>query len=467
MNLRQRVLGRVEVKLTPNPFVKGLPFKQTLKLREGEIEIQAGEVSNQITLRVWVDANNPVIRLETESKQQFDVEVELEVWRTRERTLQGDELHSVYGLSDAPHPVIIYPDTVISNQKERIVWFHRNLTSIWPETLEIQGMKHWTDKVTDPLLNRTFGGLIKGKGLVSVDEMTLKSEKPQRQHTISIYTLTSQTDTEREWFEQLENVVSQVDAVDLEQARTKHQKWWDEFWHWSWIFVSGNEDAEMITRGYILQRFVNACGGRGDYPVKFNGSIFNVDGEDYDADYRNWGGPYWFQNTRLIYWPMIASGDFDLMMSLFQMYLSALPFAKECTSLYFGHSGAFFPETMYFWGAYANDNYGWDREGKHPSHIDNRYIRYYYSAGLELLAIMLDYYFYTSDDEFARTVLLPLAENIITFYDQHYPRDKHGKILFEPAQALETWLALWLRLVARPVSWRCWAYNSPSNAHAI
>ena len=33
----------------------------------------------------------------------------------------------------------------------------------------------------------------------------------------------------------------------------------------------------MVTRGYILQRFVTASAGRGNSPIKFNGSIFTVD----------------------------------------------------------------------------------------------------------------------------------------------------------------------------------------------
>ena len=63
----------------------------------------------------------------------------------------------------------------------------------------------------------------------------------------------------------------------------------------------GDSDAETLTRGYTLQRWINACGGRGAFPIKFNGSIFVVDNK-FDADYRAWGGGYWFQNTRLPYW---------------------------------------------------------------------------------------------------------------------------------------------------------------------
>ncbi len=75
-----------------------------------------------------------------------------------------------------------------------------------------------------------------------------------------------------------------------------------------------------------MQRWMNACGGRGNYPIKFNGSIFTVDPkytgkpESYSPDWREWGDRYWWQNTRLPYQPLPACGDFDLMRPLFRFY---------------------------------------------------------------------------------------------------------------------------------------------------
>ena len=56
-------LGRIRVSLSPNPFAKGKPFRQELKLRDGQIVITAGDA----TLRVFVDANAPVIYVTGES----------------------------------------------------------------------------------------------------------------------------------------------------------------------------------------------------------------------------------------------------------------------------------------------------------------------------------------------------------------------------------------------------------------
>jgi hypothetical protein len=159
----------------------------------------------------------------------------------------------------------------------------------------------------------------------------------------------------------------------------------------------------------------------------------------FDADYRRWGGPYWWQNTRLPYWSMLESGDFDLMKPLFRMYLEALDIRKFATETYYNHKGAFFPETLYFWGTYVDANYGRDRSELPLGMTQNRYIRYYWQSGLEISLMMLDYYAFTKDDAFLNETLLPVVSEVIDFYDYHWGRDENGKILFDPAMALETY----------------------------
>jgi hypothetical protein len=182
--------------------------------------------------------------------------------------------------------------------------------------------------------------------------------------------------------------------------------------------------------------------------------------EVYDADFRQWGGGYWFQNGRLAHWPMLAAGDFDLMQPFFRLYRDLLPFAEARTRLYYQHGGAFFPETMTFWGAMLNENYGYDRTGKTvslsdvpaavrgevtqaplpPGAVANSYICRYWQGGLELLAMMLDYHAQTQEEPFLHETLLPLARAILTFYREHYAQtDAAGRMILAPAQSLETW----------------------------
>ncbi len=434
-NGRLLKLGRIRIKFSHPPF----PFRQTLRLGQGDIEIRSGKIA----IRIWVDAHRPVIRMETESPEKFTVQVGLEVWRDRERELTGDETLSACGLEDGPEPIIESPDTILPVQNNRIVWYHRNPKSVWAAALSHQGLGDWMKRAKDPILNRTFGAAIRGEGFTSENNTTLKSALPGNKFLISIYPLTGQTDTVDEWLARLDRQMIEADKIDPAGARADHERWWKEFWDRSYIRITGSEGAETVSRGYALQRFINACGGRGAFPIKFNGSIFTVDAREpkyqYDADYRSWGGPYWFQNTRLVYWPMPACGDFDLMKPFFRMYLEALPFAKYRTKEYFGHEGAFFPETMYFWGGYTNCNYGWDRTGRPKEYCKNTYIHFYWSGALELVTMMLDYFDFTRDTDFFNTALLPLAEEVILFYHRHFSRDERGKLRLNPINCLEMW----------------------------
>ncbi|MEW6235238.1 MAG: DUF5703 domain-containing protein [Candidatus Omnitrophota bacterium] len=446
-NGRLLKLGRVRIQFTPNPFRSGQPFQQTLSLADASILVKAGESGDEWSLKLWIDANAPVIHVEADSQKPILAQAALECWRTEPRELEKTkEIFSAYGLQGAPFPVVVSPDVIHQDRPNQIAWHHFNKTSIWMETLKLQGLPSFAEKAADPLLHRAFGGVILGKDMMSAGAVALRSRQPHTQHEITIIIPPVQTGLDA-WAHSLDEAILNAQKTPLAEARARHEAWWKEFWNRSWIYVNDNAGDHsktfQVTQGYALQRFITACAGRGSSPIKFNGSIFTVDckepGETFDADYRRWGGPYWFQNTRLIYWPLLAGGDFDMAPPLFDMYFNALPLAKARTQIYFQHEGAYFPETMYFWGAYANENFGWDRQGKSVSEVDNHYIRYYWSNNLELLALMLEYYEYTKDGDFLHSRLLPMADEILFYFDKHFPRTPEGKIRFEPSQALETW----------------------------
>lgn len=206
---------------------------------------------------------------------------------------------------------------------------------------------------------------------------------------------------------------------------------------------SDRPDAEVVSQMVALQRFIAACAGRGAYPIKFNGSLFTVPypGKISDGDYRRWGPGYWWQNTRLPYYAMCMSGDFEMMRPLFRMYAEQLmPLQKYRTQLYLQHNGAYIPECIYFWGDVFTETYGWtpfeQREDKLQA---SGWHKWEWVSGLELVWLMLDYYDHTQDVEFLKRLLLPTAHEILTFFDQHYQTDADGKLVMHPSQALETW----------------------------
>jgi len=386
-------LGKVRVTLSPAPTMT--TFLQVLKLRTGEILI----TENNTTFRVWVDANNPVIRVESSSDQSNTMTVTLENWRTS--TQNG-----------------VTADVISSTETSNISWYHRNLTS-------------------NINLKTIFGAIIKGTDLVNKSSTVLESSVPSTSHLISIFPLTEKNVTPGQWANKLKDNINQIEGLDFETTRTVHQNWWNEFWHRSWVFVRGDAAATNITKGYVLQRFVTACGGRGAYPIKFNGSIFVVDNPALDngngttisvnADYRTWGGQYWFQNTRAMYWPRLAAGDFDLMRPLFDMYAKILPANAAQVKTYYNHEGSYFAETAPFFGGipYAGPE------------VTEDWTLHYFTPILELSMMMLDYYEFTEDSAFAKQTLLPVAKSGITFFDKHFPRDTNGKMLLDPDNSIE------------------------------
>lgn len=401
-------VGRVRVSLSPNPFAGGPNFRQELRLRDGAIEVTAGPEGKTSRIRLWVDANRPVIHVESNSPTPVQMKVSMESWRT------------------APTEFLA-ADTVVPGQKDRVVWYYKGLNKEIPQ-----------------LIDRTIGAAMMGDGFVRKDDVTLESAAPKTSHHVSVHPLTAQSPTQEQWIAKLDKQIAGTAAAPLEKAWQEHRDWWAKFWDRSYIFITAGEKAHEVTEGYVLQRFKNACTSRGEFPIKFNGSLFTVDNPKpvvvkdkakikpdievpVTADYRGWGHQYWFQNTRPMYWPMMASGDFDLMQPFFKMYRAMLPGNAKQVREFYNHDGAYFRETGPFWGGLP----------KITPQDGGGYTKHYYTPILEYSAMGLDYYAYTGDREFLKNTLLPMADAGVTFFDKHFTRDAGGKLLLEPVNAIE------------------------------
>jgi len=445
-------LGRVRLKFDESPFLAGPSFRQILIPKEGALEIRG---SNAANLRVWVDAESPVVHLELRAARPVSMQANAEIWRTEPRrtnTVRGnDEMNNgIRELAGNPEKgVTIDPDIILQPKDDRLMWLHHNTRSIYPSVFQNQHLESLLSKFPDPLLNRSFGVLMKGAGLIAADSQTLKSFAPRANFRLDVYALTTTSATPEDWQATMEKTVARIDSTAIEAAQNAHRQWWSDFWNRSWIKVtgaSGDANASAVTQGYAMQRWMAAIEGRGASPMKFNGGMFTVGqepppGTPYDpdkgeknADYRAWGSNYWFQNQRLVYWPMIADGDFDDLNPFLNMFLADLPLSKARTQLIYKHGGAVFPETMYFWGLPNNNDFGWNRE---QMDMASRWIRWHVNNGLELTTMMLDTWDITQDGQFARKTLLPLATELIAYFDQHWPR-VDGKLHFDPSAALET-----------------------------
>jgi alpha-L-fucosidase 2 len=381
-------MGQIRIAIQPNPFVPGMPFRQRLHLHEGACTIVAGGLIDGVELRLWVDAGRPVVRVEIHSKAPIAIRA----------TVGGSGRRSPFAKDNS------------------VFWFHRNNSSVWPATLHLQSMEEWAAGDIDPLLYRTCGAAMEGEGMRAMNGGTMESMSPANRISLMIHLLVRRAVEEEDWVRELSRQIEQTKKTTIEQLRSEHQAWWRAFWNRSYIRVTGDAAAEAVTNAYARQRYHNACGRPSTDP----------------------DGAFRFPFARLHYWPMLACGDANEMRSMFRMYLDALPMSLHRTRRYFDHPGVFFPAKMHVWGSYLNSDYGIAREGLAVGQVRDRAIRYDWTGGLELLAMLLEHELYVFTEDFAQSTLLPVADAIVTFYDRHYRR-VNGKIRFEPAQALDVW----------------------------
>jgi hypothetical protein len=452
-------VGKVRVKCEPSITSSGMQFKQELDLETGTIIISsAGEYKGKsagLEFKLWVDASNPVVCVDYKCSIPVKIDASVELWRTQEYELNdaafSDLMQSHTNTAKTREPVIIQPDRIESNSKNEIVWYHHNSTSHGVKYVnDLQGISGFVK--SDPMLHRTFGALLKGEKATIVNENTLQIPE-NKKGSLNCFVLTEHPSQPEEWKTEMDKLVGNVENKSLRKREKAHQRWWSDFWNRSWIDagpantsdVQNESDAFVVSRAYALQRFIDACAGRGAHPIKFNGSIFTVTPKEGtpagDPDYRRWGPGYWWQNTRLPYLSMCAAGDFDLMQALFNMYAGEVfEVCKQRTQHNFGIEGAYFPECMYFWGAQFPIDYGplpWEER---PDKLqDSRYHKWEWVSGPELVFMMLDYYDYTLDKNFLREKLIPVANGVIKFFDNYYQTNENGKLVMYPSQALETW----------------------------
>ena len=458
-------LGKVRLALTPNPFSAGRRFRQELVLRDGAIEIKTGSGAEEVSLRVWVDANQPVIRVQGESAAPMDVAV---TWEGLRNPMRGfPDAGTVDGGSALPKAGTA--GMKLDDQADRLVWAYRNETSVWKKKLIAQKSAALAETAHDPLLKLTSGCLVNGNGFVRDGKKdALRLKEKSRAFGLAVHVLTCQTKTASEWFSR---IGAQAESADKAKAFDEHRDWWRAFWNRSYIAVekcgsgpvrfdgyrfSGYDEpfgdyckglsvdsrahAFQLTQRYALERFLQACASRGSVPPPFNGSIFTMDlpagvhsfekprAKPAGANTRDWGTlPFFWQNTRHPGWSMLARGDFDTMLPSFRLIAASLEVSRDRARQWFGHEGAFMPEGILAGGIAIFD--------KAPAHLT-----YHWLGTIEMTAMMCDYFEHTQDEKFLKETLLPCADEFVKFYELHFPkRDAKGKMIMEPAGTVETY----------------------------
>lgn len=464
-------LGRVRVRLSPNPFL-GETFRQELILRDGYVSIKGSKEGLSAETKIWVDVFQPAVHVEIKTSRPTIAEAFYESWRYEDRQVEGRANNAnsyKWAPEKAPGCKVVTRKDEIAFHGNGVLFYHRNAGfTVFDVAVKQQGLEPVKERMFNPLKNLTFGGLMTGERMkpagtaegvyadASFKGWKLQSSSPSRSHTVRIFLHIDQAPRIEDWTTGLEEIV--LASQRQKNAFSKTVEWWRNYWERSFIIINrgaGENCPEWrVGRNYQLFRYMLGCNAYGSYPTKFNGGLFTYDPRFVDStmrftpDHRNWGGgTHTAQNQRLVYFPMIKSGDFDMMRPQFDFYMRALKNAELRSEIYWGHRGACFTEQLENFGLPNPAEYGWDRPDWYDKGMQyNAWLEYQWDTVLEFCLMILENERYAGVDI---SGYMPLIESALTFFDEHYQYlakrrgrrvfDENGHLVLYPGSACETY----------------------------
>ncbi|UKT65444.1 DUF5703 domain-containing protein [Pedobacter mucosus] len=454
-------LGRVKLKLSPNPFEEKT-FKQELILKDGYAEITGSRDELNVKVKIWVDVFNPLINIEIKSNRKIVIEASFESWRFEDKITKGKE-NNQNSYKWAPQGIVKTQKDNIAFVGNRIQFFHQNKSeTVFDVAVKQQGLEDHKSELFNPLKDLVFGGIMEGENMVPAGNYsgrylstpfkgwTIKSKNPTSMTKLTIALNTVKSKSIVDWTSNLEAIRKK--ASNNQKASIK---WWNGYWKKSFIYINSNDSlANQSAKNYQLFRYMLGCNAFGKYPTKFNGGLFTFDPQltdtalKYTPDFRNWGGgTHTAQNQRLVYWPLLKSGDFDMMKPQFDFYLNLLNNAEIRTKSSWGHNGASFTEQLENFGLPNPAEYGWTRPTDFNKGMEyNAWLEYEWDTVLEFCMMILETERYNGANI---EKYLPLIESSLTFFKEHYTYlakqrgakalDADGHLVLYPGSGAETY----------------------------
>lgn len=454
-------LGRLLLSFAPDPFVAhDATFEQELDVATATVHARVRSGAQTVEVQVWADINSAgaggdALHISVVAQQPVAVTARIDRWRTHVTYLE----RGVDARGPCAERFPVWPDSIVSPTQlaaGSVGWYQRNNDSQYVHVLSQQRLTGYARRYPDPLLNRTSGALLVGGPSFGTVNSTAIRSYEGRTHRLSLFAHTAVAASADDWIAALRARAASAPTAAV--ARPRHEAWWASFWQRSWVSLSAantsnataRQAARSLSEAYDLTRYLTAVQSRGQLPIHHNGGTvtWGWNGTTHaNPDARPWGGGFWFQNTRHMYWYTLNAGDLDLLSPLFGMYMVMLPLLQERSRQWYGHENATsFAETMYFFGAYEPVDYafpGCSRANATGPEATSPYVRHYWHSGDELCMIMLQAHAHVGDATRAALLLrktaLPWCESMLRFHDAHYPRHANGTLWLRDAQALETW----------------------------
>ncbi|WP_129717648.1 DUF5703 domain-containing protein [Pedobacter sp. SYP-B3415] len=457
--------GRLRITLSPNPFDGG-EFRQELHAERGYILLRGRKGKLDVSLKIWADAAEPQFYAELNASHKVTVRAAYESWRFRDQETRGRE-NNQNSYKWAPQaPVFTFADST-GFYNNGVEFYHQNRAeTVFDVAVRQQGLDSLKKQIYNPLAWRISGGRMQGTNMIPDGTHTgtymntpfkswaLHSRKPLRSVLLAIVLPEPAQGARSAWLQAMRQQTKAALANAGESA-LRSAAWWRSYWDRSFIRVQGGDTlAQQAAKNYTLFRFMLGSTARGTWPVKFNGGLFTTDpvtsdpAQRFTPDFRNWGGgTHTAQNQRLVYWPLLKSGDTDLMQAQFEFYRRLLPAAELRSQVYWGHAGASFTEQLENFGLPNPAEYGWKRPPGYDKGMEhNAWLEYQWDTALEFCKMILDQHRYTAADI---DRYLPLVRSCLVFFKEHYVYlakqrgskiyDSNGQLVLYPGSAAETY----------------------------
>ena len=440
--------GRWRLHFDNKPF-EGNDFRQTLRLDEGCVYIKGGGTE----VRIWADVFQPMVFVTVASKRGGRAVLSYESWRYQDRPLTKAECQQCSYKWVLPADCTTFADSIRAKDSFlEVVHVNREKT-VFDFTVDREHLNEIKKDLYNPLGGRRMSVVMNAPGFsfasttngqyASTDYRAWNYVTNKRNCEISI----SLDNGERMADANQPSVNRQPLSSSVSKKRSSI--WWHNYWQRSWIQTDGTHaEAARIVRNYELFRYMLGCNAYGLWPTKFNGGLFTFDPvyvdekSPFTPDYRKWGGgTMTAQNQRLVYWPMLKSGDTDMMVAQFDTYLRLLPTATARTRYYWGHEGASFTEQLENFGLPNPAEYGKHPEGSDLGVERNAWLEYEWDTALEFCMMMMQAGMVEKYE--------PLIEQCLRFFDEHYQYvarksgakalDGDGKLVIYPGSGCETY----------------------------
>ena len=431
---QQVKLGLVRLRFDQPVFTND--FRQELRLQESEIRVRGrGPAGGKFELKLWCEVSQPVIHVGMESAEPCTVTASYETWSGYQTAHHEGGFEWVKRLPEI-------------NQRRL-------------QDIHAQGMEDFAQAIPDPLSKLTLGGRLDAPGLKPLPDAQGKFNELDT-HVISVATAAPVTNLDLTFTLRMEQdealaswkaalAVSAAQATkSIGESRLAALAWWNQFWDRSHIFItpaaaqasgqaSGQAPAHdlpwLTGRNYQLVRYTLAANTSGRAMTLFNGGVFACSG---NPDQRNWAFcQYMAQNQRLVYWPMLRAGDFDLLQVATDFYQARTAMRRLHARKFWDVEGVTYPEPFSIFGL---DAIGTTAEGRSkPNHL-----HYHYTSGMEFALMMLEMECYTGQK---REGYVEPALGIISYYDEFYqksalrrtgkPLSETGRLIIYPSDACE------------------------------